>query len=191
MKSKSSLIPLGHISAAHGIKGEVLIKTYTDAPENIVAYGPLRNEDGTKAVTLKIVRVTNKGVVARVDGVSDRNGAEALKGFKLCVARDQLPEPENDEWYYSDLVGLDAVDASGALIGKVVAMHDFGAGDLMELHLSGEKSTQLIAFDKTTVPDVDIKSGRLSVILPEEISGEATADEKSTVNTNTNGKGDV
>ena len=171
MTSKD-LIPLGHISGPHGIKGEVLIKTYTEAPENITRYGPLSNEDGTKTVTLKLVRVTKRGVIARVEGVTDRTAAEALKGLKLCVVRDQLPEPDEDEWYYSDLIGLDAVDLAGVVIGKVVAMHDFGAGDLMELKLSGQKNTELIAFNKTTVPKIDIDTGRVTVCLPDEITGE-------------------
>ena len=164
--SSSRLIPLGHISGPHGIKGEVLIKTYTEQPENIVCYGPLSDERGEGSISLELIRVTSKGVIARVEGVQDRNGAEALKGRKLCVPRDRLPEPEEDEWYYSDLVGLSVLAPDGTKIGKLVAMHDFGAGDVMELQLKGRKTTDLVAFNKTTVPGIDLASGTVTVVLP-------------------------
>lgn len=188
----SPLIPLGHISAAHGIKGDVLIKTYTEAPENIAAYGPLRAvrdgsggagndadadaDAGVRQITLKIIRISNKGVIACIDGVRDRNAAEALRGLKLCIPRDKLPEPEEDEWYYSDLIGLDVYDADGARLGKVLNMHNFGAGDLLELKRDGAKDSDLIAFNTGTVPEVDVKAGRMTLALPAEVSGEAPAD---------------
>lgn len=170
MIKKGKLITLGHISAAHGIKGEVLVKTYTEAPENIAAYGPLTSEDRTAEIALTIVRITNKGVIARVAGVTDRNGAEALKGVKLCVARDKLPEPDEDEWYYSDLIGLAVYDTDGAKLGTVKHMHNFGAGDLLELQFSDGRASELIAFNRETVLQVDIARRCITVVLPREVA---------------------
>lgn len=165
----STLIPLGHISAAHGIRGEVLIKSYTQLPQNIASYGPLSDEEGARQFALTIVRVSNKGVIARVAGVVDRNGAEALKGLRLCIAREQLPEPDEDEWYYSDLIGLAVYDQDGIKLGTVQNMHNFGAGDLMELQPADGGASELVSFNRETVAQVDIAAGRMSVVLPPEI----------------------
>jgi len=192
MTAKNNLIPLGHISAAHGIKGEVLVKTYTEAPKNIATYGPLSNEDGTAQIELAIVRITNKGVIARVEGVGDRNGAEALKGTKLCVPRDKLPEPDEDEWYYSDLIGLAVYDADGIKLGTIQNMHNFGAGDLMEFQRLPGGASELLAFNRETVPTVDIAAQRVTVVLPQEVIAAAPEGNRSAPDTagRTRGKND-
>ena len=110
-ETKPDRILLGRIAGAHGIRGEVLIKTFTEAPENIGAYGPLSDESGTRTFKLKSARATPKGVVARLQGVDDRNGAEALKGIALYIERDRLPAAAEGEFYHADLIGLAAVDA--------------------------------------------------------------------------------
>lgn len=158
-------ILLGHIAGAHGIRGEVLIKSYTEASEDIAAYGPLVDEKSGRTLHLKVVRVTPKGVVARIDGINDRNGAEALKGARLVVDRVQLPEAEAEEYYHADLIGLRAVDGEGRAIGRVVAVANYGAGDLIEVELTATRKTELIAFKPAFVPDVDIGGGTITVVL--------------------------
>lgn len=170
-KSKR-LILLGQIGAAHGIKGDVTIRTYTSAPEAIASYGPLTDKTGTKSFKIKIVRVTDKGVVARIDGVTDRNSAEALRNVELYVARSKLPKPDATEFYHADLIGLQTVDELGAVTGKVVAVQNFGAGDLLEVKFSGAASTDFIPFTDACVPSVDLDAGRVTVIRP-ELTGEA------------------
>lgn len=158
---------LGHISAAHGIRGDVLIKTHTGAPEAIGGYGPLFDESGGRSIVLERVRVTPKGVVAHIAGVGDRNAAEALKGTRLYVPRERLPPAEEGEFYHVDLIGLQAVDRTGAAIGTVVAVENFGAGDLVEIRLTGSGRTVLIPFTDARVPEVDLVARRLVIdVIP-------------------------
>lgn len=162
------LILLGEITGAHGIRGEVLVRSYTGDPEAIADYGALTDADGNAPLMLKVLRLTPKGaVVARVQGVADRNAAEALKGRKLYVARAAMPEPgDSDEFYHADLVGLAAVDAEGNSLGEVVAVVNYGAGDLLEIKLAGARGTELVPFTKAFVPEIDLTSRRLVVVMP-------------------------
>jgi 16S rRNA processing protein RimM len=160
------LILLGHIAAAHGIRGEVLVKTYTDAPADIAAYGPLTDATGTKSYKLKVLRVTPKGVIARVDGVADRNAAEALKGTALHVDRATMGEADPGEYFYSDLIGLAAHAPDGTRLGIIKAVNDFGAGDLLEIAFDGSGRSEFVAFTDANVPEVDIAGGRVIVIMP-------------------------
>lgn len=159
-------ILLGHISDAHGIKGEVLIKTHTGAPEAIADYGSLTDGRG-QAFEIRVIRVTPKGVVARVEGVADRTAAEALKGTELFTTRNNLPDPDEDEFYHADLIGLAAVGPDGAVIGTVTAVANHGAGDIVEIALSGSRQTELVPFTKAYVPEVDLAKGHVVVCLPE------------------------
>ena len=164
---------LGRIAGAHGIRGEVLIKSFTAAPEDIGAYGALSTEDGARAFEIASVRATPKGgVVARLKGISDRNAAEALKGVDLYVARDRLPPPSDDEFYYADLVGMTAVTADGTTFGEIVAVQNFGAGDLIEVRLAGKSKTELFPFTDAVVPDVDVAGRRVTVVPPPESADE-------------------
>jgi 16S rRNA processing protein RimM len=165
-EAKPRRILLGRIAGAHGIRGEVVIHAYTQAPENIGAYGPLSDADGTRMFTVASARVTQKGVVARLEDVNDRNAAEALKGVELYVDRERLPATDGDEFYHADLVGLAAVDRSGETLGTIVAVHNFGAGDLLEIRLAATGKTELIAFADPVVPEVDIAAGRVVVVMP-------------------------
>lgn len=158
---------LGRIAGAHGIRGEVLIKSFTAAPEDIGAYGALSTADGSRAFEIASARPTPKGgVVARLVGISDRNAAEALKGTELYVARDRLPPPSDDEFYYADLVGMTAVTPDGATLGEIVAVQNFGAGDLLEVRLAGKAKTELLPFTDAVVPNVDVAARRVTVVLP-------------------------
>jgi 16S rRNA processing protein RimM len=157
-------ILLGRIAGAHGIRGEVLIKTFTGRPEDIAAYGSL-DDGGGRSFTVQVVRVTPKGVIARIAGVGDRTAAEALKGGSLYVERDRLPAPAEGEFYHTDLIGLAAVDPDGRPLGEVVAVHNHGAGDLLELRLAETGKTELVAFTDTFVPEVDLAARRIVVRL--------------------------
>lgn len=169
-------IILGYIAAAHGVRGDVLVRTYTEAPEDIASYGPLADEAGGRQFTLKIIRTTSKGVVARISGVTDRNAAEALKGVRLYVDREKLPTTADDEFYLADLIGLQAVASDGTLLGEVADVHNFGAGDILEIRLAGKRSTELLPFTRAFVPDVDLQAKRLTIVLP---SPDSTDDEEA------------
>lgn len=170
-------ILLGQIGAAHGIRGDVTIRTFTSEPDDIAAYGPLSDKTGTKSFKIKVVRVTGKGVVARIDGVTDRNGAEALRNVELYVARDKLPKTDAAEFYHADLVGLATVDATGTVTGQVVSVQNFGAGDLLEVRFNGTASSDFIPFTDACVPVVDLSQRRVTVVPP-EMTGEPEPEDK-------------
>ncbi|MCG8558267.1 MAG: ribosome maturation factor RimM [Hyphomicrobiales bacterium] len=159
---------LGQVSSAHGIKGEVRIKPFTQHPEDVATYGPLQDEAGTRRFEILSLRTTKGGVVARLDGVTDRNQAEALKGVKLFVDRDRLPErTEEGVWYHADLIGLVALDTGGAAFGTIVAVQNYGAGDLLEIRPATGGPTVLLPFTAEVVPDVDPEAGWVLVDPPE------------------------
>jgi len=162
---KSKRVLLGRIAGAHGIRGEVLIRTFTAAPENIGGYGTLSDAGGERTFKVESARRTSKGVVARLRGCADRNAAEALKGVDLYIERDRLPAAAEGEFYHADLIGLPAVDAEGNPIGEIVAVQNFGAGDLLEIRLAGTGKTEFVPFTDEAVPDVDIAARRV-VVLP-------------------------
>lgn len=157
---------LGRIAAAHGMRGEVLIHAYTQPPENIAAYGPLTDRSGARAFAIECPRLTAKGVIARLAGIGNRSAAEALKGTDLYVARDRLPPAAEGEFYHWDLIGLAAVNSEGRCIGEIIAVQNFGAGDLLEVRLVGTATTQLIPFSDAFVPQVDLMAKRALIVLP-------------------------
>lgn len=165
-KDQDHRILLGRIAGAHGIRGDVLIESYAEVPQDIATYGPLQTEDGAQSFEISIVRVTPKGVIARVAGISDRTGAEGLKGRRLYVDRTQLPAPEENEFYRADLVGLRAEDQAGNAIGTILAVQNYGAGDLLEVRLTGSPKSELVPFTETYVPVVDLAGKRVVVVLP-------------------------
>jgi len=160
---------VGEIGAAQGLKGEVRLRSYTQEPADIAAYGPLQDEAGTRKIEIEHVRVTPKALIARIKGVTTREDAEALACTKLYLQRAALPAREEGEWYVADLIGLAAVDAEGAALGTVVAVHNFGAGDIIEIAPEDGGPTLLVAFTEAAVPEVDIEAGRIVVIPPEEL----------------------
>jgi 16S rRNA processing protein RimM len=158
-------ILFGVVVAAHGIKGEVKVKTFTETPASLGAYGPVTMEDG-RVLEIAALRVAKPDeAVVRFAGIVDRNTAEALKGARLHVERAALPAPKPGEFYHADLVGLAAEDASGNRLGTVHGVHNFGAGDVLEIAFAGG-GTEFFSFTDAVVPVVDIPAGRIVIELP-------------------------
>jgi 16S rRNA processing protein RimM len=165
---------LGVIVGAQGLRGQVRVKSFTDQPADIGAYGALQDEAGERRFRLTVTGRTKGVVLARIEGIGDRDQAEALRGVRLCVDRAALPEvSEPEEYYHADLIGLGAEDLEGRPLGRVRAVHNFGASDVLEIEAEGG-AIMTVAFSKATVPEVDVKAGRLVVDPPPEI---ATPDE--------------
>lgn len=158
---------LGQIGAAHGVSGEVRLRSFTSDPEAIAGYGPLETEDG-RVFQIESLRPVKDHFVARLSGIRDREAARALANTKLYVPRERLPEPtEPNEFYHADLIGLAAVDPQGHKLGTVVGIHNFGNGDLVEVRLEAAGNTEFVPFDETYVPVVDLAAGRIIVAMPE------------------------
>lgn len=162
-------VRLGVIVGARGIKGEVRIKSFTDVPEDVAAYGPLFDKTGERRFDLKVTGSQKGLVLARIEGVGDRNAAEALKRTDLFVEREQLPEPEDGEFYHADLEGLLAVTVAGQDLGVVRGVFDFGAGPILELD-----GGLMVPFTEAAVPEVDIEGGRVVIEPPDGLLEQAT-----------------
>jgi 16S rRNA processing protein RimM len=166
--AKEARVCMGVVGAPHGVHGAVRIKSFTDTPEAIADYGALEDESGARRFTLRVVGAA-KGdgmVIAALSGVADRDRAEALRGLRLYAPRAALPATAEDEFYHADLVGLAAVREDDAPIGTVVAVHDFGAGDVLEIARDAGPSV-LVPFTRAVVPVVDISAGRVVIDPPE------------------------
>ncbi len=163
------LVLLGRIAGAHGIRGEVKINSFTGIPEDIAAYGALVDGKGRSFIIERLRPMKGMAVAAALAGISDRTAAEALRGVDLHVERARLPETDEDEWYYTDLIGLAAVSPDGEAVGEVVSVQNFGAGDLLEIRPAEGERTVLVAFTKACVPVVDIKGGRVIVDHVEDV----------------------
>ena len=161
--SRDDRVCVGVIAGPHGLRGLLRVRPFTDVPEDVAAYGPVESEDGTRVLTLDIANRLSKGLVlVRVDGVSDRTAAEALKGLRLYVARAMLPAPDEDEFYHADLIGLDAVTADGEEIGRIRTVHAYGAGDFLEI-AEPDGGVATVPFTRAAVPHVDLAAGRVIV----------------------------
>jgi 16S rRNA processing protein RimM len=158
---------VGAIAGSFGVKGEVRLKSFCTEPAAIATYGPLYTEDGNRSFKVTLTRPVAGGLGARLSGVATKEEADALKGTSLYADREKLPPTEEDEFYHADLIGLDAYDPGGALLGSVRAVHNHGAGDLLELAGPGFASPLLVPFTRAAVPTVDIAARRLVVDLPE------------------------
>jgi 16S rRNA processing protein RimM len=169
-------ICVGQILGAHGVRGLVKLASFTEDPEAIAQYGALTDEAGTRTFPVEIVGSNKGNWIARIDKVDDRDVAQALAGTRLFVDRSALPPPDEDEFYHADLIGLRAELADGTVLGTVAAMHNFGAGDIVELAmLSGKKP--LLPFDRETVPEIDTAGGRIVVDPPPGLLDEGKAGE--------------
>ncbi|HMB47985.1 MAG TPA: ribosome maturation factor RimM, partial [Afifellaceae bacterium] len=173
MAEAANRILLARIGAPHGVRGQVRVKTFTGDPMAIGDYGALFTADG-RSFSVADIRPDKAGVVARFKGVDDRNRAEALNGLDLFVERSVLPEPDEDEFYHADLIGLAAHKADGTALGTVTGVHDHGAGEFLEI-APPRGQTLLVPFTKTAIPEIDIAAGRILVEPPPEI--EVTEDE--------------
>ena len=167
----SNLILLGRVAGAFGVKGEVRITAYAEDPLALLAYKTLRREDGSPALTLTSGRAAKGGLVVRAKEVETREQAEALRGLKLFFPREALPEPEEDEFYYADLLGLAVETPAGERLGKVKAVQNFGAGDLLEIDPGQGRPSVLLPFTREVVPEVRLKEGRLIAVPPVEAEG--------------------
>ena len=141
---KTNRIVLAHVTAAHGIRGDVTLKTYMDDPHDLTSYGPLTDEAGTRRFEIKSLRVNTKGVVVHFKGIEDRSAAEALRGVGLHVDRSALPPADVGAYYHVDLIGLVAVDAAGTAVGTIVAIQNFGAGTMLEIRRTGARDTEFV-----------------------------------------------
>ena len=159
-------ILLGRIGAAHSMRGEVVVQSFTKDPKDIAAYGPLTDESGKITVEIVSVRVAGKGIIARLKGVDDRTAAEGLRGTSLYVDRAKMPVPGPEDFYLADLIGLKAIAPDGTAIGEVVDVPNYGGGDLIEIRPVYGGETILVAFTKDYVPVVDVAGGKLAVIVP-------------------------
>jgi 16S rRNA processing protein RimM len=159
-------ICVARIGAAHGTRGEVRLWPFTATAEAVKAYGPLETADGTCVIEIEALRPAKDFFVARLKGVADRAAAEQLCNIELYVPRERLPTPKPGEYYHADLIGLGAQDVAGKTIGVIVAVHNFGAGDLLEIAPAAGGKTVMVPFTETTVPSVEIATGRIIVDLP-------------------------
>ena len=164
-------ICVARIGAAHGVRGAVKLWTFTEDPLAVNRYGPLMTKDGARQFEVTHAREAKDHLVATLKGVTTREDAERLNGIELYVARDRLPATDADEYYRADLIGLAAVTAANESIGRVIAIHNFGAGDIIEI-VPPHGATMLLPFTNAVVPTVDLAGGRVVIELPQEIEGD-------------------
>jgi 16S rRNA processing protein RimM len=164
-------ICIARIGAAHGVRGAVKLWTFTEDPLAVMQYGALATKDGSRAFEIATAREAKGHLVATLKGVATREDAERLNGIELYIARDQLPDTDDDEYYHADLIGLAAVDGAGEPMGRVIAIHNFGAGDIIEI-APPHGATLLLPFTNAVVPSVDLANGRVVIELPAEIVGD-------------------
>ncbi|MBW0157994.1 ribosome maturation factor RimM [Sedimentimonas flavescens] len=167
--SQSDRVCVGAIAGAFGVQGEVRLKSFCTEPEDIASYGPLYSEDGKRSFTVRLTRPVTGGLGARLSGVLTKEDADALRGATLWVDREKLPSLPDDEFYHTDLIGLEVFDAGGAPIGRVRAVQNFGAGDILEIFAPGRRTTLMLPFTRAVVPTVDIKAGRIIADPPEDV----------------------
>jgi 16S rRNA processing protein RimM len=172
MGSPDDKVLAGVITGVHGIKGEVKLRSFTADPQAIAAYGPLIASSGER-FEIERLKPQKDGFIAALKGVGDRNKAETLKGVELFVSRLQLPEPGTDEVYIHDLIGVKVVEKNGAAFGTIVAVPNFGAGDLLEIRRSGSEKTVLVPFAQDYVPVIDLSKGEIVIDLPESYLDES------------------
>jgi 16S rRNA processing protein RimM len=164
-------ICVARIGAAHGVRGAVKLWTFTEDPLAVKRYGPLTTKDGARQFEVASAREANGHLVATLKGVATREEAERLNGLELYIAREKLPETDADEYYHADLIGLAAVTVANEPIGRVTAIHNFGAGDIIEI-APPHGATMLLPFTNAVVPTVDLANGRVVIVLPDEIDGD-------------------
>jgi 16S rRNA processing protein RimM len=174
LPASARLVPVGIFGAPHGVRGELRVKSYTQDPATISAYEGLTDRTGRAIFKLTAARVMHdRMLVVRVAGVDSRQDAENLAGVELFVAREKLPPLPDDEFYHDDLVGLEALTDAGGRIGRVVALHNFGAGDILEIAPASGGETLMLPFSKAIAIEIDLDNGRIVIVPPREIEGNA------------------
>ncbi len=163
---------VGAVAGSFGVRGEVRLKSFCADPGALGDYGPLTSEDGRQSWTVKITRPVKTGFAARLSGVTTKEAADALRGTRLYAPRDALPALPDDEFYHADLIGLEVLDTGGAPLGKVKAVLETGANDILELHVPGQRETVLLPFTRAVVPTVDLSAGRIIADPPEGLFSE-------------------
>lgn len=173
--AENNKVCVGLITTAHGVRGQVKVKSYTKQPQDFASYGAIFDAAGRQSFKMKIVGRTGDQFLVQIDGISDRTTAESLRGTELFVERQALPLPAQGEFYYADLVGLTAKTADGKILGKVKGVYNFGAGDMLEI---GDLA-DFLPFTETAVPSIDFSDNTLTVCLPDfvEVKPEAHAEE--------------
>jgi 16S rRNA processing protein RimM len=169
---------VARIGAAHGVRGQVKLWTFTEDPFAVTRYGVLSSKDGARQFEVTQARQAKGFLVVTLKGVTSRNEAERLNGVELYIAREKLPATDEDEYYHADLIGLAAVTTAGDALGRVVAIHNFGAGDIIEI-APPSGPTMLLPFSNAVVPTVDLAGGRVVIELPVEVESHGE-DENST-----------
>lgn len=164
--TQSNLICVGAIKGVHGVRGQVRVISFTEEPEDLFAYAPLTDETGARVFDMKFRGIGNDHYIASIEGVTTREAAEALKGTKIFVARDVLPQQEDGAYYHADLIGLEARDEAGKILGRITDVHDYGAGTFLEI-LPEKGKSYMLPFKDAFVPTVDIAGGFLVGHIPE------------------------
>jgi 16S rRNA processing protein RimM len=164
-------ICVARIGAAHGVRGAVKLWTFTEDPLAVTRYGPLMTKDGARQIEVTHAREAKDHLVATLKGIATREDAERLNGVELYIAREKLPATDDDEYYHADLIGLAAVNAANEPLGRVIAIHNFGAGNIIEI-APPQGTTLLLPFTNAVVPTVDLANGRVVIELPAEIDGD-------------------
>jgi 16S rRNA processing protein RimM len=172
---------LGVIAGAHGVRGQVRVKSFAAKPKDVTAYGPLSDESGARLFDLSLTGSAKGVLLARIVGVTDRDAAEALRGVELWVERSKLPAPDDDEFYHADLIGLPAFHPDGRPYGTVLALHDFGAGEMIEFDLEAGGSsvgdTVILPFTHAVVPEIE--SDRVVVVAPVTVDAKASGESET------------
>jgi 16S rRNA processing protein RimM len=166
--SRSKRVHVARIGAPHGVRGEVKLWSFTEDPAAVVDYAPFETQDGKRHFEIEAMRPAKDFFVVRFKGIADRDAAARLTNLDLYVPRERLPEPEDDgEFYISDLIGLAAVDTAGAPLGRIIAVYNFGAGDIIELQREGQSKTDMVPFSDAVVPEIDLDAGRVVIAPPD------------------------
>ena len=162
-------VPVAQVAGAHGVHGRVKLRTFTDEPADVASFGPLSDADGARAYKVRVTGATRGGVIVEMSGVRTREEAEALKGLLLHADRDALPALDDaEDFYHADLVGLMAVTVEGRQLGTVRAIHNYGAGDILDVR-PARGGGMMLPFTREVVPEIDLEAGELRVVLPDEI----------------------
>jgi len=172
-------ICVGTVTGPHGLKGDVKIKSFTENPRDVAAFGPVTNKSGKQTFNVSVISANQKGLVAELSGVRGREAAEAIRGLDLYIPRDLLPELDKSEFYYSDLIGLRVEDINGEVVGVVILIDNYGAGEIMEVNLKDGRM-EMFQMSQEVVPEIDLKNGRIVVNPPTEVFVDENQDREVT-----------